>query len=988
MRAQAEENLEARPINTTAAAAKEADESVPQKSAPRAPALYPPLPSDPIYDVVRTLRAGVRANLSATLITHEEIPSAKPAEWHFPHEEITSVTRPAAPVPGGVDPENARLATDGDDTTPVAIPTQAPVRPNPFALPKTPAKTVTAAPLKRVDSDVPGEPRIPTVSDRADTDSTLNSARPTVVPSVRNLNASAEPEAGRFLDASDGPDTKPATASLKPTADPQKGLAERDESPRIVSGSSLDAEDPKPAAPLAALKQPAASAPAPVVAEPLASAQKRDDVNDDAAPQGPQPVKAGNAPKATAKVASGRNWSAQDTLGSGKTDPKSQAAADASGKSLDPEERTAQLLKEILEKQKQLAEMVRDANKRLAPVVNPKDGTVIRGDHERKIFSTLIDAKRPLGAVAVKVFDPKTKQPLAARVRLIDSTEAPARAPLSTGFWCRGSTPGINVVSGLVRAEINHGGRFWGTFIKGLEVTAGKVLPLDVPVNQPPELDFAKHGWFSADLDIGIRKQPGEDALWFGTPPTINDLILGAKAEGVRVLGVSLPLGDENAMNQFRTALENPDPDVLLIPVFPGPRNLFHGAGCGLGVTNWEGIKATSSVPEIPLRDGFDAIRANGGLAVFKNVNGLRTAVIDTEILPFYRRLKDNNYFNGTHATQAHLYGAAELPFDTITGGYDVFAFDGSEAMEAVWFNLLNENAPVRVMGAGGGSLEGGRIPFGQTFLQIEGKPTREKVMQSIVEGRSMVSFGPAAFCKVYERDMGPGSILPTDGRALNFQIRAFATLAPGAQLDKVEIIRNGKVVYTQAAAEGESEIIDLRWPLSETANAWYLVRVTERIGHETDRSSVKYRRAWTSPIFFRNAAATPFDPSVSRVHGVMRKGLTPIRGTVTALATGMPTQRVESAADGSFSIALPSTGTLIFEATDCDPAARRIFEHPRVQNAIGKLMAADDVSRNLADRPVFGLWRLLLSDLEWDITLAPSATPTPIAPPRLPEAQ
>ena len=94
----------------------------------------------------------------------------------------------------------------------------------------------------------------------------------------------------------------------------------------------------------------------------------------------------------------------------------------------------------------------------------------------------------------------------------------------------------------------------------------------------------------------------------------------------------------------------------------------------------------------------------------------------------------------------------------------------------------------------------------------------------------------------------------------------------------------------------------------------------------------------------------TPPAACVTHVHGTLRKGLTPTRGVVTALATGMPTQRVESGPDGSFSIALPSTGTLIFEAADCEPSAKRIFEHPRVQNAVGKLMASDDLARKLAD--------------------------------------
>ncbi len=72
--------------------------------------------------------------------------------------------------------------------------------------------------------------------------------------------------------------------------------------------------------------------------------------------------------------------------------------------------------------------------------------------------------------------------------------------------------------------------------------------------------------------------------------------------------------------------LDHPDPEVLLLPVFPGPRNLFNGAGCGLGVTNWDGLKADCSIPELPLREAFEGIRARGGLAVFKDIKGLRPA--------------------------------------------------------------------------------------------------------------------------------------------------------------------------------------------------------------------------------------------------------------------------------------------------------------------------------------------------------------------------
>jgi len=1006
-----DEPQEPRAINTTAAPSK-TDIDVPLVPQPPITPrkIYPPLPADPVYDIVKKWReaeAAGKLNVLPTLVGRGETTAGKGSDWRFPDEEISVVTRPSPAARNGAEPDTARLPSDAEDAE-KAIETNAPPKLKSVARAVVPSvvkapPSIIAAPRKSNAVDVPGEPRLPmaeTAHERTMSLDTVPVVGVTAMPqksaaSGPKLNP-ADPEAGRFIDATDASEkVLPATAKRVEIFDPSSVIrplaakSVRDEMPRIESGSGLDRDDPKPAALVRvdATENSALPDAASVTQQPIdrinsALEASRNSVT---LPSGERLI-GNSAPPTDVK------WSAKDVAQDPKAasalDPitgargkqPAAAAATANGKSIDPELRTAQLLQEIAEKQKHYAELLAEANKRLTPIVNPNDGSVIRGDHERKVWNAM-DAKRPLGAISVKVFDAKTKQPLPSRVCMIDATEAAARAPLFTGFWCRGVTPGINVVSGLVRVEINHGGRFFPTFVKGVEAIAGKVLPVEIPMQRAPQLDFAARGWVMADLDIGIRKQTGENTVWFGAPPTINDLILGARAEGVRIVGVSLPLGDENAMNQVRAALDAPNPDVLLIPVFPGPKNLFHGVGAGLGVTSWDGMRATSALPELPLREGFEAIRARGGLAVFKSLTGMRSASIDAEILPLYRRLKEKDYFSGTTGSQARLYSGAEFPFDTVTGAYDVLAFDGSDEMEAVWFNLLNEGAPVRVIGAGGGSLEGGRIPFGQTFLQIEGKPTRENAMLAISEGRTMVSYGPAAFCKVYERDMGPGSVLPTDGRQLHFQIRAFSTMAPGAQIDKVEIIRNGKVVYTQTAAEGESEIQDFRWPMTETANAWYIVRVTERYGHN---SALKYRRAWTSPIFFRNSAALTPDVCVSRVHGTMRRGLTPVRGVVTALATGMPTQRVESGPDGSYSIALPSQGTLIFEAPDCEPVAKRIFEHTKVQNGVGKLMTSRDLAQKLADRPIFGLWRLLLSDLDWDITLSPVGPPP--EPPRIPE--
>jgi hypothetical protein len=496
-------------------------------------------------------------------------------------------------------------------------------------------------------------------------------------------------------------------------------------------------------------------------------------------------------------------------------------------------------------------------------------------------------------------------------------------------------------------------------------------------------MDFAAQGWALADLDIALQTGSGERAVWFGAPPRMADLIAAARTEGVRIVGLEIPFGDEQALAELRTLLERPLGDVLVLPVFPGPRNAFNGCGLGLGVRSWDGLRGQSAMPSASLREGFETIRARDGLAVLRGPAPGRNVSIQNDLFPVFRRLQTEDYF-GVQEGKVTLFGPSEWPFDIVTQGVDLLAFDGSDAMEAAWFNLLNEGAPVAAIGTAGGSLAGGRIPEGQTFLKIDGAPTREKVLDAALNGRSTISFGPAVFCSIMERDKGPGAVLPPDGRPLTLQIRAFSTMTPGSQLAQIEILRNGVPLVSQAYTEedNQSQILDMRVPIAEVNTAWYMVRVTER--NRKESRFAQKRRAWTSPIYFRGPAFAVDPPAVTHVRGQLTQGLTPIRGVVTAIAPGKATQRVETGPDGRYALTLPAAGTLIFEAPECEPVARRVFEHPRVQRALGRQLAAGDWGKTLADKSVYNIWRYTLSDLEWDVALSPLALPEEKS--RLPE--
>jgi hypothetical protein len=601
----------------------------------------------------------------------------------------------------------------------------------------------------------------------------------------------------------------------------------------------------------------------------------------------------------------------------------------------------------------------------------------IRDEHAALVMDALVN-KKPLGTVSCKVVDRVSKQHVCARVRLTDITDVPIQAPLPLGFWTDGEFS-AQAISGVAKIELSRG-RFAPSYIQRVKVQPNVPTVVDAQTDQLKVYDFAARGWYLADLDCGVRARNSEKPVWLGAKPTLTDLCTAARAEGVHILGVPPPWGEGRDAEDPAVLERFQSDDLFLLPVLPGPRHAFHGIGAGLGVSSVRNFPLEVTAPEIPLREGFEEIRSRGGLAIYSQLSGLRNAEIRKEIFPLFPRLEQTNFFGRVDGT-VPLFAANELPFDTVTGpSFDVLAFDGSQEAERLWFNLLGHGYPISVVGTGGGSLEGGHAPFGQTLIQLPGKPSRENVLAAVKQGRTVVSFGPAVFVRIAERDMGPGSILPADGRTLSLQLQAYASMIPGAEFSKIEVIRNGEVIRTHEPNAGETLIHSLSWSVNEVAAAWYVLRVTERYTKGAPNGlSGKTATAWSSPIYFRGPSYSPPPPAVSRVSGVLQLGATPCAGKIKAVVSGQPDREVETDANGRYKIDVSSAATLIFEAPNAEPKALRVFEHPRVQRALGRLQAAGMTKEQFEKPALFPAWCLLLSELEWNISLSPSGTRIPV---------
>lgn len=564
-----------------------------------------------------------------------------------------------------------------------------------------------------------------------------------------------------------------------------------------------------------------------------------------------------------------------------------------------------------------------------------------------------------LGTVKGKVVDARTGKQLPALVRVRDlSGPREARVP-GKGFWCTGKFS-VRVLSGPVEVEISAG-RFRTRYLKRLYLRPGEKKNLGkIRLARLPGANFEARGRFPTTLNLRVRARPNEARKWTGEAPLPEDLVLAARAAGVSVLGLEAPVKEE--MRGLREAQivaycarlgEKADP--VVVPVFHGPRNPHLGAGWAVNPARWADLRAEQRGRRLPLRDTFDELRRRGAAVVFGSLRGERGG----------RAAGAGAAFDPERRGGERLYPPAELPFDLVTGsGKVILAFAGSPQAEAAWFTMLNEGFRATVVADEAGSLEGGRAPAGNTFLLIEGKPTPTPaaVAAACRAGAATVSFGPALFARLVERNRIPGETVPADGRALTFSVQLLADSRPGTWLDRLEIIRNGKVIHTERFEFGQGRVDDLRFKVRERRSAWYVLRAVQlrerRRGRE--RKVEEAGRAWTNPFFFvnpRDGGGRRTPGRGCRVRGTLLNAASrPTAGTASLLEPGRPTRRLGIAADGRYAFTLSAAGAVVFSAPGYAPTVWRLWTSARVREKLAALerQGARDLLRRLGRPAIY----------------------------------
>ncbi len=233
---------------------------------------------------------------------------------------------------------------------------------------------------------------------------------------------------------------------------------------------------------------------------------------------------------------------------------------------------------------------------------------------------------------------------------------------------------------------------------------------------------------------------------------------------------------------------------------------------------------------------------------------------------------------------------AVEFPFDLLAGApvgaLAVMGDDPNHAQDqALWFAALNEGYRVPGVAENDTVFGGDSIRVGPhvTYTHAPGPFDLAKTAAALGAGRNFASSG--AFCIL--RADGTYEMVDTAPPAATheFEIHAWASSDPNDAIDRLEIVADGNVVETVAAASGKREF---QGKVAAATAKWAIAKVICK-----NRSAV----AIANPIYFGPAP----EPLTSTVTGRATKGGSGVATEIVVHHWGKEVSRGKSGADGPY---------------------------------------------------------------------------------------
>jgi len=599
-----------------------------------------------------------------------------------------------------------------------------------------------------------------------------------------------------------------------------------------------------------------------------------------------------------------------DATGRIGTDPAKGAMAEAERK-----KQIEQVLKRLPPEQRKLI------SRSMARVSRARERAAAKGGEPteaERLLELLRRGDEISGVVEGRIVDAATGAPSAGRVAVEDAFGLTADdIGQGFGFWADGRFR-VRVIAGPVSVRVT-GGRRRTTWRGFVAVRPGATARVEARLGPMPHLDFENEGWIGCDLRYSVGG-PGR----IRAKASLALAALAARAEGLGAVFLVRPWRPQS--ESYLKAGSAVTPAALsarcralsrrATAVYWGYERSGaapYGRLLGLGLTDWRKIDRYATRLSYPNSLACGEIRRQGGVAIYGDLT--LAEPVEMKRWPADQWGSERAaYYRGAGIAYGRM--ASELPYDTVAGPlYDAVALSGSEADERVWYRLLNEGHRVTAVGGGGGSLESGDAPAETTLVNVGPERTERAVLEAIRRGRAMVTTGPYVFLTIGEA--GPGGTVEITAGRHTARVRAFSAALAGSNLAKVELVRNGKVVLTEHAAQGQTRLA-IQLPFNEDAAAWYVARATDRSG----------RKAWTNPVYFVRRGEKPRRSPVTRLVGTVVDSATgkPLAGTVRVYRPDGTVVEKREFTGGAIALTVPASAGVEVSSPGYAPQRRLVF--------------------------------------------------------------
>lgn len=316
---------------------------------------------------------------------------------------------------------------------------------------------------------------------------------------------------------------------------------------------------------------------------------------------------------------------------------------------------------------------------------------------------------------------------------------------------------------------------------------------------------------------------------------------------------------------------------------------------------------------------------------------------------------------------------AQELPYDTVVGPtYDAIdilmqPWDRENYLKAqkLWFMLLNKGYRIAATASTDTSFGNPALAtpgLVRTYTRVDGPPSISAIAQSMKSGRNFVTSGPLLLLKIGNHQAGDVIQLrqPVD---FTVSLEAWASGMPNQNLATVELLRNGAVVRSFDAKNGDRKFAT-RFNINESGTAWYIARCF---------GADKLQVAITNPVYFVGRDYRPPQPGLARVAvrvTDMKTGK-PLSGNCRIVRRVGQTPVQVSMIDftgGRFTAEVPGTVRLRVEAKGYKPMEKSVFmdDGPLLQMTLNMREA------ELTDWRTFEEIRRLLQTVSLNFPLTP----------------